>query len=280
MQLQHATVSGEHARIHWTGTDWEIRDLGSRNGTYVDGARCQPGEGIRLTEGMGIGLGQQEAHLAWVEGSPPAPMAVRASDQSVRRGSGGILGLPDGDNPTLTVFQDARGRWVGEGSDEQTRRVRHDEVIEVDGQQWTLHLPEPVQGTATAAVSARIDTVRLHFAVSRDEEYVELTLEHRGTRTPIEAREHLYVLLTLARARLEDRERPLAEQGWLDRERLLKMLAMDANSLNVGIYRARAQLTAAGVEGAAGVVEVRRGQRRLGVEPERVTVGLLGETPS
>lgn len=275
LQVQDSTVSGEHARVRWNGAQWEIRDLGSRNGTYVQGVRRGSGEVVVLQEGMQVGLGRQEPHFVWVEGSAPGPMARRNSDGHLQRGSDGILGLPDGRSPSFTVFQNARGLWVLEASDEEPRTVHNGQEIEVMGQRWTLLLPEDVSGTATAVASARIDTIALHFSVSRDEEFVRLTLNHRGQQTVLDVREHLYVLLTLARARLADVGEPLAEQGWLDRERLLKMLAMDTNALNVAIYRARAQLNAAGVEGAAGVVEVRRGHRRLGVEPQRVTVGTL-----
>ena len=133
-----------------------------------------------------------------------------------------------------------------------------------------------IEGTAAVDTGPRLDTISLRFEVSRDEEHTTITTVHRGVETRLEEREHGYVLLTLARARLADREHPAAEQGWIDRERLLKMLAMDANALNVAIYRARGQLAAAGVDGAAGVVEVRRGQRRLGVDPSRLEVRLAG----
>jgi hypothetical protein len=36
-----ASVSREHAELERTATGWTVRDLGSRNGTCVDGARCQ-----------------------------------------------------------------------------------------------------------------------------------------------------------------------------------------------------------------------------------------------
>jgi hypothetical protein len=94
---------------------------------------------------------------------------------------------------------------------------------------------------------------------------------------PTEPREHAYVLLTLARKRLADRGEPLAEQGWIDRDQLLRMLQLDANGLNVAIYRARGQLAAAGLLDSAGIVEVRRGQRRIGVDPSRLVVGPLEE---
>ena len=69
-----------------------------------------------------------------------------------------------------------------------------------------------------------------------------------------------------ARAREEDRELPPQERGWRDVDRLLRMLKMDQNALNVSIHRARQQLSATGLEGAAGIVETKRGKRRLGTD--------------
>ncbi len=36
-----ASVSREHAELRRTDAGWQVRDLGSRNGTFVDGTRCQ-----------------------------------------------------------------------------------------------------------------------------------------------------------------------------------------------------------------------------------------------
>lgn len=36
-----ASVSREHAELRKTDAGWQVRDLGSRNGTFVDGTRCQ-----------------------------------------------------------------------------------------------------------------------------------------------------------------------------------------------------------------------------------------------
>src|SRR5262245_56689997 len=43
LRLGDSRVSGEHATVLWTGAAWEIRDLGSRNGTFVDGGRVGAG---------------------------------------------------------------------------------------------------------------------------------------------------------------------------------------------------------------------------------------------
>ena len=41
-------VSGTHARIDFDGAGWTITDLGSRNGTAVNGLRCTPSQPFRM----------------------------------------------------------------------------------------------------------------------------------------------------------------------------------------------------------------------------------------
>ncbi len=275
LRLDHRTVSGEHARLSWTGGHWEIRDLGSRNGTFVDGRRLQPGDLVEVKQGARLGFGVEEGTHELADDGAPSALAERVGSGRLQLADDGILALPDAEHPVATVYSDTRGLWVCERPDAPPEPIVDGAVIQVGSDSWRIRLPEAVEGTATVEAGLRLDAVGIGFAVSRDEEHVELTVRSRGREIPLEPREHAYVLLTLARARLEERDEPLAEQGWISRDRLLKMLAMDANSLNVSIYRARGQLAAAGVEGAAGIVEVRRGQRRLGVEPDRIEVSSL-----
>jgi pSer/pThr/pTyr-binding forkhead associated (FHA) protein len=42
LRLELPLVSGQHAVVRWTGVRWEARDLGSRNGTSVNGTRLSP----------------------------------------------------------------------------------------------------------------------------------------------------------------------------------------------------------------------------------------------
>jgi len=272
MQLDDPRVSGEHATILWSRGTWVIRDLGSRNGTFVDGARLSGGEVAPLVRGARIGFGGADDLWELVDDGPPSALAEDMESGDLVLAEDGILALPNAKAPEVVVFENGRGGWTLERGDESTEEIGDNTVMQLSNRSFRIRLPATIEGTATVDAGPRIDTIRLRFAVSRDEEHVVLTVLHRGGETALEEREHGYILLTLARARLEDRDESLSEQGWIDRDRLLKMIQMDPNALNVAIYRARGQLSAAGVEGAAAVVDVRRGQRRLGLEPDRIEV--------
>jgi hypothetical protein len=272
LSLPEAHVSSEHAVLAWDGSRWTLRDLGSRNGTFVNGERASAGATLNLAPGARLALGTTDATWLLEDDGAPAPMASAGDGPTrvIRTGADGLLPLPTPEDPQVIVASDGRGSWFAELDGRRTPVADGAEIAVAD-RTWRLHLPTTQVGTAVVDAGPTLDTIRLQFTVSRDEEHVGLTVIHRGREIKLEGREHNYVLLTLARARLDDRLQPAAEQGWVDRDRLLRMLGLDHNGLNVAIYRARGHLASV-VDGAADVVEVRRGQRRIGVEPERLTV--------
>ncbi len=272
LRLQDVYVSGEHATLIWTGGRWEVRDLGSRNGTWVDGRRISSGEAVVVENGVHIGFGDPDDTWELAEAGPPAALAEDLKSGALKAAQDGILALPDEEHPEVVVYADAEGRWMLEEGDQGARPVLDEQIVTAGGVPWRIRVPAGLEGTATVNVQISLEAVKLRFAVSRDEEHVQVTVVHRGNESILEAREHWYTLLTLARQRLGDGELSASEQGWIERDDLLKMLGVDSNALNVAIYRARRQLQAAGVEGAAGLVEVRRGQRRIGVGMDRLEV--------
>jgi hypothetical protein len=107
----------------------------------------------------------------------------------------------------------------------------------------------------------------LRLAVTPDEEQVEATVFVGGQIKRLSPRRYHYLLATLARAWLADEGVPLSVRGFVDRDELCKRLEMDVNKLNVEIYRARKQLAAIGIAGAAGLIERRPGtlELRIGI---------------
>jgi len=55
--LNDDLVSGRHARLQWDGSAWWLEDLGSTNGTLVDGERLAPLAARKLAPGSQIQLG-------------------------------------------------------------------------------------------------------------------------------------------------------------------------------------------------------------------------------
>jgi hypothetical protein len=259
-------VSAEHASIRWTGDEWEVRDLGSRNGTLVDGVRVDPGQPVRIDVGSVLELGDASETWTVVEADAPGLIATRVGGEELVQSARDILALPSPERCVATVFAEATGAYVLESSEGERRLVHDGEVVDVGGARWRITLPSVLSGTPTLEASRSLASMLVRFHVSQDEERVELELIQRGRGQRLPHQWHGYTLLTLARLREQAKDVLPEERGWVDRDRLLKMLKLDTNALNVAIHGARAELAAAGVVDAAAIVEVRRGQRRFGTD--------------
>ncbi|MEM7244257.1 MAG: FHA domain-containing protein [Acidobacteriota bacterium] len=273
LRFEDKRVSGEHARLVFRSGAWELRDLGSRNGTWVQGRRIAAGESVTLQQGDHVSFGQEGERWELVDASPPAAAARDAEDGTLVWARGGYLALPDDEHPRAFVYTTEDGGWLAEVGDDE-RAVRDQHVLEVDGRSWVLHLSESIQGTWEPRSSEpSLDDLTLRFEVSSDEEHVTLTLLQGGRSTPLPARAYDYLLLTLARARqkdLEDGAGAPGDRGWLHVDELCRQLQTDDNKLGVEVYRARRRLAELGVRGAAGLIERRRSTRQLRLGTERI----------
>jgi hypothetical protein len=274
LRVDRPRVSGEHAVVHWTGDRWELRDLGSRNGTVADGRKLVAGKWAVLGPGSTFTLGG-EVTFRLDDASPPGPSARHAKTGLLRSAVDGLLVLPDDESPELSIFEDHTGLWVAEDGD-GSRRVADRDIVIVDGEGWVLDLPSAAGATVEpSGALVTVEAISIHFAVSRDEEHVEVTVFHGGGQSSLPARTHHYLLLTLARRILDDEGASPAERGWVDRETLCRMLATDPRRLNVDIFRVRKQLADLGIYGAAGIIARRPGTGQLRLGTHRVEVHKL-----
>ena len=264
-------VSAEHATISWVGDHWEIRDLGSRNGTSVNATAVEPRRRVSLRAGDEICFGSPEHRWILYDDHEPGASAFAGNDNSRASGSLGLLLIPNDQDPRACVMEEG-GAWCLEYQGER-RAVSDQESIEIDGQRWLLNLPSlatQLPATQTDEDAWHIDALSMHFRVSRDEEHVRIQLMGPHQQTELPERAFSYLLLTLARRRLDDRSRsdiPMSEEGWMGSEDLCGALRIEPEKLNVDVYRARKQLERAGITGSAGLIERRRasGELRIGV---------------
>jgi hypothetical protein len=267
LRIDQRYVSARHAVLRWTGDRWELKDLGSRNGTFVDGQRIKPGEEIPALRGTKIAFGKLDQQWEIVDDSAPSVMAVPLDGGDPVLLDGELLALPSVDDPRATIYRNAEGFWVLEQSDEGIAPVRNLQTFEVDGRAFRFCSLDNIAKTSIADLSPEFEVahVELSFSVSRDEEYVELRATCDGRTFDLGARTHHYLLLTLARRRLEDAAQGLPETscGWVYQEDLARDPSMAAPQLNLDVFRIRKQFAALGLPDAANIVERRPRTRQL-----------------
>ena len=61
--LRDPYVSDRHAQLTWDGSAWWIEDLGSSNGTHIDGIACPPHVPCQAASGARLSLGEMVFEL-------------------------------------------------------------------------------------------------------------------------------------------------------------------------------------------------------------------------
>jgi hypothetical protein len=103
--IPDGSVSSRHGEFHSKGDAIEIVDLGSTNGTHVDGKRVEratiePGGKFRLGSVEGTVVGEPAAPTA--PATAPAPPAEEPESEETPESSGGHLSLPMGGGAVVT----------------------------------------------------------------------------------------------------------------------------------------------------------------------------------
>lgn len=270
LRLHGRRVSSLHARVIWSGAAWLLRDLGSTNGTFIDGMRLPPGIDRPLQPGNQVAFGNPVA--VWVVGDtdPPNAMAVCEETAETVTAQGGLLTLPPGDEqPEVSVYE-SEGSWFVETPAER-RPARDRDEIEVGGARWRLHLPMSAALTPLSEVDGDV-SVAVAFRVGADGGSTRLVVVGPNGQQEIPARASHSVLLTLARARVSDRASGIdaTRAGWREVSELCGELDVDEGRLNVDIHRLRRQLADYGVP--ATIIERRPGERSLRIGCSRLVI--------
>lgn len=274
-KLEDSGTSSRHALFYWDGADWRVRDLGSTNGTAVDGKTLAPGATAPLSQGCELRLGERET-VSVVDVSAPRPTALSLDSSLVCTGTESLILVPDDKTPTASFVLEAGSQWWFDAGDEPIA-VDDGDVVEHLGQRLRFFASRGTGPTRAETLELRLAELHFHFRVSLDEEHVRLTVRHPGGEFDLGSRSHHYTTLNLARLRQADAERsqdePESSHGWVDGRDLMRQLGSNDTKLSVEICRIRGQLAKLGVADAADVIERRRGtgQLRLGTSRFEIT---------
>ncbi|WP_428262197.1 FHA domain-containing protein [Haliangium sp.] len=286
LRLRKPTVSGEHAVFRWHDMGWELRDLGSLNGTFVDGERLTPGVAYQLlTPEVVISFGDADHEYRLVDLEPPRAMA-RTHDGVVVGAEDGVLLLPNPHRCELIISEVSPGVWSAESQDGRHRSVRDGDMVPAGGGQWQLMLPGPCQRTMYLEPMCNLADARLRLYLNQDHELIRIALVHRRGTLDIAPRAHDKLLLFLAKRRLAHRgERGRTLAGWVHVDDALTALypheAATESRLNLDVFRVRHQFIQAQVKGAKSIIERRKpGRLRLGTaDVEVIEPGAAGRPP-
>ncbi|WP_226876488.1 FHA domain-containing protein [Microbulbifer hainanensis] len=273
-RITSAEISGIHAAIQWTGTHWNIRDL-SRNGTWLNKQQMVPAKNYTLQIGDQINFGRA-TNPAWVVENLDAPENLLVDLES---GEAQSLEqyhlLPDERDPLASLhYSPITGQWLYEltansNDSDNAVAVRHGDRIDCGVHSWTLFLADNQGATKELSMQQlSITDFDLRFSVSHHEEHVQLQLRQNDIKLALPARIHNYLLLYLARARVQDmlRGADIDAQGWVSIQVATRELGITVNHLNTQIFRARKQIAESLPDAidTSGLVERRSWEIRLG----------------
>jgi hypothetical protein len=267
LSLDASFISTAHALFRWNGEFWEVRDLGSMNGTYVNEQRITIGAPARVKPGAEIMFGGVSERWRLIDDRPPTPAAVPVDGGPPSYIVSGTIPIPSADEPLATIYAEGQG-WSLE-IDDLRKPIEPGHHFSVGGRSWRFDCPSGAAETrATETRRKKLDEVTLAFTVSRNEEHVKLTVRSGHLEQDLGERGCFYLALVLVERRLKEHGLGENEPGWLDMDELLKMVPEYASSshINVEICRLRQVLHDAGIDDAPRMIERRRGQVRSGTD--------------
>ena len=149
LKISSRMVSRRHAELKVGGDDLRVRDLGSRNGTFVDGRRLDDGELAAVPVGSELSLGGVRFRLVSLGGAFAMPVRRRSSPPPPVRQ---MAAVPVTDGP------DAADGDAPEQTATVTTPVNHDGPPP-SAEPVTVSAADPVVSDAPPAAGAPADDV-------------------------------------------------------------------------------------------------------------------------
>lgn len=243
--LKSPDASRMHATIFWDGEDWLLQDSSS-NGTFVNGKTVLHGSKQRLRKGDKIQFASLLSDI-WLMEDVTAPnsllVPVTAGLETIELAH--LAVLPNETSPEVTLYMSPNGHWVCESSS-GISVLKTGDLVGCAGENWRFI--EAKASAETQFIESKelpnSPQVGIYFDVSQNEEHVSFRLKMDEQEYDLGQRNHHYLLLLLARKRINDMQTGISvtEQGWVDKEELCKMLGQNENHVNIQVYRLRKQL--------------------------------------
>jgi hypothetical protein len=206
-------------------------------------------------------FGNQEESFVLVDDAPPALAARDLGSGQFFRANAALLEVP---GEGLFWIDGQEQLWF-EPTNDQARVVDPAAIFGTGDRRFELFMPFSHEETASLSAGFSIETVRLFLEPDR-----RLELRSANRRRTLEWQWHHRLLDVLARARLADERLPIEDAGWRSVDWIEAKTGFTTGVLNTATHSVRRGLAEAELEGAARIIESRRGARRIGLESSRL----------
>lgn len=238
------TISLVHASIRWDGARWQLFDH-SRNGTWLNDERMS--QAVKLRVGDKIAF-KRDGSQIWelTDDTPPKTMLLGLTAKAEDIALESMHMLPNEEEAELFLYMIDQGRWICAQSNVE-KKLSDGDIVEL-GPELAWRFQDALASNETLtnqlATEKMIDHCFFKFSVSADEEHTSVMVDIDNHSFDLGERVHHYLLLTLARKKMEDQQNGLGayNEGWVEITDLQKMLGLDYCHLNIQIYRVRQQI--------------------------------------
>lgn len=278
--IDKPVISRHHAIIELSGGKWQLRDV-STNGVWLNDKKIDKNISYKLSINDKIDfaivgensfvVGNLDTDGRYLVSQSSPQQAIELCDQMV---------LPNEQDPQFIIYHDKIiDYWFIEDLNTNDRQALFDGgIVRAMGTQWQYLCTTELQATEVSHATNTSSPCTLQFNVSQDEENTHLKVIVNDKEFDLGARTHHYLLLLLARYRIEDKDAgtELSMQGWQYREQLAKDLGVQMNHMNILLHRARKQLADLAEQGAEDLsylVETYFGKIRLNCQDVSITKG-------
>lgn len=291
--LTKPNISRLHAVIEWQEGAWLLKDLSS-NGVWVNKQRIQTEKFVKLSLNDQICLAKDnQCMFRVIDLSPPKDLLLKLDPTSELVTDALPLApynlFPDEENPIAAIYYEpSQKSWFIERLSDapcEPEPIIENSSFKLGFSVYKLHLIENL-GRTELIPQAHYDLrdISFEFKLSQDEESTQMILTMPDRKINFDVRSHHYLTLNLARKRFLDMKSNVGEpeQGWIYADMLAKDIGVDANYLNIQIFRARKQFMDlfAGLVTPEDFIQRRAGKIRFGGTRFQIQKGTIIECHS
>ncbi len=267
--IHETDVSQLHAKIFWGGENWIIQDC-SRNGTIVNKEYIHH-QTQQLNMDSKVQFGKNEiTNWEMVCDDKPSSYLQNCNDPTKIIELENGLVISNSTNPEILFYYSNEGEWKAELKD-KIIELTNNQLIYFNEENWIFIQNEILDETID--YGKIVHQAYFQFELSCDEEHIKIKIINNDFELNLGSRAHNYLLLSLARKRLEDTKLNLSEDelGWIDLDDVTNDVSkelrkeVDMYYLNLQIHRLRKQLIELKPYGYrfSNVIERRNGEIRF-----------------